>query len=419
MSKLSHLAETLIGSEIVKLGNAISERISQGEKIYNYTIGDFDPNIFPIPQELEDLIVESYRLHFTNYPAADGVLELRQAISAFINKHEGINYGVNEIQVASGGRPLIYAVFKVVVDAGDKVIYAVPSWNNNHYTHLTGGQHCVVECKVENHFMPTADDIRNNIKGASLICLCTPQNPTGTTLKKETLEEICDIILAENAQRGADEKKVYLMFDQMYWTLTYGDTVHVNPVSLRPEMKEYTIFIDGISKAFASTGVRVGWSMGPANVIAKMKAILSHIGAWAPMAEQKAVAKYLTQEENIQRYLINFKAEIETRLKALYAGFIDLKQKGYHVEAVAPQAAIYLTVKIDLVGKTTADGKLLATQSDVTSYLLSKAKLAVVPFSAFGGNAENPWYRISVGTCKKEEIADMFNMLEQALSELK
>ena len=130
--KLSHLAETLIGSEIVKLGNAISERIRNGEKIYNYTIGDFNPTIFPIPQELEKLIIESYQQKNTNYPAGDGVLELRQSVSSFIKEWEGLDYTINEIQIASGGRPLIYTIFKTIVDKGDKVIYAAPSWNNNH-----------------------------------------------------------------------------------------------------------------------------------------------------------------------------------------------------------------------------------------------------------------------------------------------
>ena len=418
MSQFSHLATTLIGSEIVKLGNAISQRIEQGEKIYNYTIGDFNPLIFPIPQELEDLIVDAYRNHHTNYPAADGILELRMAVSDFIKLREDLDYGVNEIQIASGGRPLIYALFKTIVDEKDKVIYAVPSWNNNHYTHLTGGEHCEIQCHVENDFMPTANDIRKNIKGASLICLCTPQNPTGTTLCKDVLEEICALIIEENACRGENEKKLYLMFDQMYWTLTYGDTKHFNPVTLIPEMKYYTIFIDGISKAFCATGVRVGWAMGPASVIAKMKSFLSHIGAWAPMAEQKAVASYLPMNNAIDTFLFNYKAEIEFRLVKLYQGFITLKSKGYPVEAISPKAAIYLTIKVELRGKKTIDGRELKTQEDTTSYLLSEAKLAVVPFAAFGGDAENPWYRISVGTCKKEEINEMFAMLEVALAKL-
>jgi len=127
MAKLSQLAETLIGSEIVKLGNEINERIRQGEKIYNYTIGDFDPKVFPIPALLEDLIVEAYRNHFTNYPPADGVLDLRQAVGQFLKEWEGLDYAPNEIQIASGGRPLIYAIFKVLVDKANKVFYLAHS----------------------------------------------------------------------------------------------------------------------------------------------------------------------------------------------------------------------------------------------------------------------------------------------------
>ena len=96
------------------------------------------------------------------------------------------------------------------------------------------------------------------------------------------------------------------MYDQMYWHLTYGDIKHYNPVSLRPEMRNYTIFIDAISKVFAATGVRVGWSMGPASVINKMKSILGHVGAWAPMAEQKAVASFLGKKKEIENYLLHF-----------------------------------------------------------------------------------------------------------------
>ncbi len=224
--------------------------------------------------------------------------------------------------------------------------------------------------------------------------------------------------LVNPGARGDSKKKLYVMYDQMYWTLTYGDTVHYNPVTLKPEMKDYTIFVDGISKVFAATGVRVGWSLGPAFIIAKMKAILSHLGAWSPMAEQKATAKYLLQKENIQKYLLHFKAEVEERLRRIYEGFVTLKNEGYAVDAVSPQAAIYLTIKLDLAGKTIKRGKVLETQADVTDYLLSEAKLAVVPFYAFGAEKSSPWYRLSVGTCKKEEIDEMIGNLRNALSGL-
>jgi aspartate aminotransferase len=416
--KLSHLAETLIGSEIVKLGGEIREKIRKGEKIYNFTVGDFDPAIFPIPKELEDAIIDAYRKHFTNYPAAEGNLDLRESIAVFLKDREELVYNTDEILVASGGRPLIYSLFRTLIDKGDKVIYAVPSWNNNHYTHLNGGEHVVVEATAENNFMPTADSLRPHAKEATLICLCSPQNPTGTTISRKDLSAICELVLEENARRGPDQKKLYVLYDQMYWQLTYGAIEHYNPVSLYPAMREYTVFIDAISKAFAATGVRVGWSFGPAEIIGKMKAIMTHIGSWAPMAEQKATAAYLLRKENIDSYLAGFKGAVSSRLQQIYEGFVALKKEGFSVDVLAPEAAIYLTIKIDLKGKKTAQGSVLKDQADVTSYLLDEAGLAIVPFSAFGAAKTSPWYRLSVGTCRLEDIPEMIGKLRSAMIKL-
>lgn len=417
--KLSHLAETLIGSEIIKLAGEIKEKQAKGEKIYNFTIGDFDPKVFPIPAEFEHEIIEAYKAKYTNYPPADGIAELRKAVGEFIAEREGITFDpASEIVISCGGRPIIYATYRTIVDRGEKVIYATPSWNNNHYTHFLEGEHVVLETKVENDFMPTAAELKPLLKGATLLALCSPQNPTGTTFGKKQLEEICDMVLAENKSRGEGEKPLYVLFDQMYWVLTFGDTQHYNPVSLRPEMKNYTVFIDGMSKAFAGTGVRVGWALGPKHVMTKMKAILSHVGAWSPMAEQKAAAKYLVQKEAVDKYLKHFKGEVEERLVKIYEGFDALKKAGHQVDAIAPQAAIYLTIKLDLAGKKTADGKVLEDQGAVTTYILNEAKLAVVPFYAFGSARTSPWYRLSVGTCVKEEIPAMLAALKAALEKL-
>lgn len=413
--KLSQFAESLIASEIVRLGANIKAKMASGQQVYNYTIGDFDPHQFPIPKVLEQSIVDAYRENYTSYPEAEGEADLRKAVSDFIFDYQGVRYDPAEVLISCGGRPLIYSLFRTIVDQGEKVIYPVPSWNNNHYTHFNHGEHVVIQALPENNFMPTADQIRPHVKGASLIAVCSPLNPTGTTFRKAELEALCDLIIEENKQRGEGEKKLYLMYDQMYWMLTFGETEHYNPVQLRPEMKAYTVFVDGISKAFAATGVRVGWSLGPQEIMVKMRSLNSHVGSWAPMAEQKAVARFLNQRNEVDAFLKGFKEQINLRLQKIHEGFQVLKAKGLPVDSIAPQAAIYLTVQVNLAGKKDNQGRVLENQEAVTLYLLNEARLALVPFVAFGAGSESNWYRLSVGVCNTKDIDTVLGHLEKAL----
>ena len=417
--KVSEMAEKLVGSEIIKLAGEVKEKIKQGEKIYNLTIGDFNPKIFPIPKELKQEIVSAYQHDETNYPAANGVLELRQSVSRYLHTRAGLEYDADQILISGGARPLIYATYQTILDPEDTVLFPVPSWNNNHYSHLTRAKQILIEAMAENNFMPTAADLKPHMSEANLIALCSPLNPTGTVFTETGLAEICDLVLEENKKRGSSKKPVYLMFDQIYWQLTHGETRHFDPVSINPDMKNYTIYIDGISKAFAATGVRVGWAFGPQKLMNKMKAILSHVGAWSPKAEQVATAKYLDKDDATDEYLFKIKNEISMRLNALHEGFTILKNEGFSVESIPPQAAMYLTVKFDLTKKITAEGKILETTPDVTQYLLDEAGLAIVPFYAFGASKKSQWYRLSVGTAVYGEIGDLFERLKGALIKLK
>ena len=273
--RVSEMAENLVGSEIIKLAGEVKEKIKQGEKIYNLTIGDFNPDLFPIPNELKNEIISAYQNNETNYPAANGIQELRESVSRYLHTREGLEYDADQILISGGARPLIYATYQTILDPEDTVLFPVPSWNNNHYCHLTGAKQIMIEATAENNFMPTAADLKPYISQANLIALCSPLNPTGTVFTETGLAEICDLVLEENKKRGDTKKPVYLMFDQIYWSLTHGETRHYDPVSINPDMKNYTIYIDGISKSFAATGVRVGWAFGPEKLIMKMKSILS------------------------------------------------------------------------------------------------------------------------------------------------
>ncbi len=417
--KTSKLAEGLKGSEIIKIAGEVNALKAQGEVIYNQTIGDFDPNIFPIPVELKQAIIAAYNDNQTNYPAANGVEPLRKSVSNYLSNHLELEYSSDEILISGGARPLIYAIYQTILDIDDTVLYSVPSWNNDAYTYLARNKAIVIDTLPENKFMPTVADIEPHIQNVNLISLCSPLNPTGTTFDKETLMAISFLVLEENHRRAAENiKPLYVMYDQIYWQLTYGSIQHYNPVSLVPQIRDYTIFVDGISKAFASTGVRVGWAFGPMHIINKMRALLSHIGAWSPKAEQIATANYLNQTEAVTNYIHQIKEDLNYRLVAFYDGFTRLKNNGFPVNAIQPEAAIYLTVQFDLIGKTTKSGQKLNSIQEVTSYLLQEAKLAIVPFYAFGASTESNWFRLSVGTAKKEDISTIFELLEAALLKL-
>ncbi len=418
--KVSALASTLIGSEIIKIAGEVNEMKSKGVQIANLTIGDFDSNIYPIPTELKQYIVDAYADNQTNYPPADGVMALRESVSRFLKDRMGLEYAAkNEILISGGSRPLIYGTFLSVVDPGDKVIFPVPSWNNNHYAHLLSAKAVGLRVSPENNFLPTAEDLAPHVKGATLIAVCSPLNPTGTMFTEEALKAICQLIVDENKSRKEGEKPLYLLYDQMYGHLTFGSHKHVNPVSIMPEMKDFTIFIDGSSKCFAATGVRVGWGFGPAEVMDKMKAIVGHMGAWAPKAEQVAMAKYLDQTAAIDSFLSLFKSKLQASLDALFNGITALKQEGFAVDAIEPMGALYLSIKIDYLGKTTPDGELLKTAADLNFYLIREANVALVPFSSFGAVEDLCWFRASVGACSKEEIESKIPKLKDVLGNLR
>lgn len=419
VSNISNMAENLIGSEIIKLANEVNELIRKGENINNFTIGDFDPAVFPVPQRLTELIVESFRKGHTNYPVSNGMPELRKAVSRFTSRMQHLNYSADEFLITGGARPAIYGIYKTLIDPDDTVVFPVPSWNNNHYCHLTLAKGVMIETSPEKFFMPDASLLKPHIGEATLLALCSPLNPTGTVFSREQLAGICELVLNENEKRKGKRKPVYILYDQVYSSLLFSDTRHYDPVSLFPEMRPYTLFVDGISKSFAATGVRVGWAFGPKEIISRMSAILSHVGAWAPKAEQVAVTQFLNEDASVDDFLKHFRAEILERLEAFYHAFENLKSKGFTVDCIPPQAAIYLTVKFDLKGMKDKSGNRLVHQSDVTSYLLHKAGLAIVPFSAFGASPDSPWYRISVGTCSSvSEIPKIMNRLEKALGDL-
>lgn len=418
--RIGRMASGLIGSEILKIAADVRALKREGRAICDLTVGDFDPKQFRIPKKLESGIRDALERGETNYPPSNGVLELREAVQRFYARELGLDYPLESFLIAGGARPVIYAIYRTLVDAGERVVYPIPSWNNNHYIHMSDAQGVPVVCRAENRFLPTRAELAPHLAGARLVCLNSPLNPTGTALERDVLHEICRAILAENRRReGSGERPLFLMYDHIYWMLCVEGTQHVTPPELEPEMARYTVFVDGISKSFAATGVRVGWAVGPTDVIERMSAVLGHVGAWAPRAEQVASIALLDDAEGLHRYLAEFKRGVESRLARLHAGLQRLKANGHAVESLQPMGAIYLTARIAPFGKTTPRGKVLATSDDIRKYLLDDAGLAIVPFSAFGATRDEGWFRLSIGAASPEAIDAALPRLEAALAALR
>ena len=418
--RIATMASGLIGSEILKIAADIRTRMANGKRICNLTVGDFAPKEFPIPDALREGVLAALVAGETNYPPASGVQELREAVSRFYKRELGLEYPASSILIAGGARPLIYGTYRAVVDPGDKVVYPVPSWNNNHYCHMVGAREVLVECGPESLFLPTRAALVRELADARLLCINSPLNPTGTAISAEALRGICEAIVEQNdARKKTGERPLYLMYDHIYWMLCIEGVEHVTPPKLVPEVAPYTIFIDGISKAFAATGLRVGWSAGPADVIERMSALLGHVGAWAPRAEQVATVKLLDDPGSIAAYLPKFRAGVNARLHALHEGFESMKKDGLPVEALPPMGGIYLTVRIDPFGKTTPQGTVLKTNEQVRAYLLEAADFAVVPFQAFGVPHDTGWFRLSVGAVSEGEIREAMPRVAKALAALK
>jgi aspartate aminotransferase len=203
----------------------------------------------------------------------------------------------------------------------------------------------------------------------------------------------------------------------MYAALVFPPAEHHHPVALVPEAAPYVISLDGISKAFAATGLRVGWGFGPPAVIARMKDFLGHVGAWAPRPEQVATTALLDDVEGMATYRTQMHDGIRSRLEALYRGFSDLERRGYPVECVEPAGAIYLSLRMNLIGRSIG-GVPIRTNDDIRAIMLERAGLGVVPFQAFGLAQDTGWFRLSVGAVSLADIEAAFPRVASFLDQI-
>lgn len=383
------------GSLILGIAGQVRKLVEAGHTVADLTVGDFRPAHFPLPDGLRTRLHAAIDGGETNYPPADGLPALRKAVADLYGRAFGLDYSPESVCVCSGARPPIFATWALFVRPGDKTVSFLPGWNSGYYAQLSGANHHFIPTSAADNFFPTLDAARAAIRGARLVILNSPLNPTGTVISAEVLAGIAEAVVAEN-QSGRGP--CFLLYDQVYWALTQPGVVHHNPVSLVPACAPYVVQVDAISKWLAATGLRVGWAVLPPYLQERMKAYIGHVGAWAPRPEQVATAAFLAAPDELSAFTDGLVQSVGQRLNRLYAGVMALKAEGLAVDAIAPQGGIYLSFRVNLIGDR------FPTNEAIRRWLLEEAGVAVVPFQAFDMQEQTGWFRMSVGAVGMADI---------------
>ena len=407
--RLSEMANGMERSRILSIAASVRAMIAEGKSVAPFTVGDFSPAQFDVPSYLTDAIIESVNHGDTNYPPAAGLPELREALSNWMIHRYDLDVGSEGIIVGSGARPVLYASFRLFLEPGDGLAHGVPAWNNHYYVHLNDAIDIPLMGTPESRFLPTAETISQHIEHIRVLILNSPLNPTGTCFTRGELLSICELIVKENSARKSSGKKpIILVYDQVYSTMTAAGVEHVHPVQVCPEIFDYTITLDAISKSLTGTGLRLGWMALPPSLAAPVIALIGHMGAWPARPIQKAAAKLYNKPSTLEDFFVDLDQRIYKRMSALKNGLDKLNR--YGVSYVEPEGGIYLSTHFDIFDIIGCE-----TNEEIRVWLLEEAGVAVVPFQAFGLEQDSGWFRISIGAVSVDDIVQAMDRLAQAL----
>ena len=409
---LSDMANGIERSTILSIAADVRNMKAAGKEVAAFTVGDFSPEQFPVPSIFIDELTAAVKSNQTNYPPAAGLPELRQHLAEWMTSRYQYDVKPEGVIVGSGARPVLYASFRLFLSPGDGLAHGVPAWNNHYYVHLNNAKDIPINGTSDTRFLPTASAIKERISEIRVLVLNSPLNPTGTCFTAQELGDICDVILEENLLRqNADKKPVMLVYDQVYSTMTAKGVDHVHPVALRPEMFDFTITLDAITKSLNAIGLRLGWMTLPPKLAPPVVALIGHMGAWPARPIQIAAAKTYSSPENLVNFFAKLDDKIEQRMNILFTRLTAMKNAGLPVDFIPPQGGIYLSTRFNLFELLDVD-----TNEEVRQWLLDEPGIAVVPFQAFGLMEDSGWFRISIGAVSVDEVSAAMGRLESALT---
>lgn len=386
--QLAERVKALTPSTTLAITAKAKEMKAQGIDVIGLGAGEPD---FNTPDHIIEAAYESLKDGQTKYTPAGGLAELKSAIINKLEQDQGITYKANEIIVTTGAKHALYNLFQVILNDSDEVIIPTPYWvSYPEQVKLADGVPVYVDGKESNNFKITPEQLEASITDKTkAVIINSPSNPTGMLYSAEELKALGEIAVRHN---------IWIVSDEIYEKLVYGDNKHVSIAQLSPELKEQTIIINGVSKSHSMTGWRIGYAAGNAQVVKAMTDLASHSTSNpTSTAQYGAIAAYTGTQEPVE----TMKKAFEERLNIIHAKLTEIPG----ITCLKPQGAFYLYPNVTEAAKLTGH----ANVDDFVTALLEEANVAVVPGSGFGTPANiRLSYATSLELLEKavERIAD-------------
>jgi aspartate aminotransferase len=398
MPEISKLVGEITPSMTIAITAKAKKMAEEGMDIVGFGAGEPD---FDTPKHIADAGIEAIRNGKTRYTSAYGIDALRREICRKLKEENGLDYEMDQIILSSGAKHSLSTTFQAICDPGDEVLVPSPYWvSYPEMVRIAGAVPVIVKTSKERDFKITAELLRESITPRTkALILNSPSNPTGAVYSREELAEIAEVIV---------EKDIFVISDEIYEKLVYDGEKHISIAVLNPEVKSRAIIINGMSKAYAMTGWRLGYAAAEKNVIKAMGTIQGHAISHPSSITQYAGVAALTGDQSIVARMVE---EYDRRRKYTMKRLDNIKEIDY----VRPQGAFYVYISLEkLIGKAYG-GKVIRSSMDFSDLLLENGRVAVIPGKAFG---DDNYIRISYAT-SMEQLEKGLDRMEDFVNRVK
>jgi aspartate aminotransferase len=353
---------------------------AKGRDVISLSVGEPD---FDTPDNIKEAAIAAIERGETKYPPVLGIPPLREAIAQKFKRENGLDYKASDVIVGTGGKQILYNAFLVTLNKGDEVIIPAPHWTSYpDMVLINGGEPVIVPTRLEDGFKLKPEALEKAITPRTKwIVINSPSNPSGAAYTRAELKALTDVLIRH--------PQVWALSDDIYEHLVYGDFVFTTPVEVEPSLKPRALTMNGVSKAYAMTGWRIGYAAGPAELVKAMDMVQGQQTSGACTIAQWASVEALTGPQDF----------IPVRRKAFEERrdlVVSMLNQAKHIKCPKPEGAFYVYPSVAAaIGKTAPSGAVIRTDEDFVTELLEETGVAVVHGSAFGAG---PNFRVSYAT---------------------